>query len=253
MAYPILEFDSTREAFIEPSKVVRPRNMPEHCVICFFKEVVERITAEYSAKMLVENRWEDGSHPVYEIAYKDQRVAYYHPGIGASLTAAILEEVIAFGCRKFIACGGAGALYKDIVVGNLIVVSGAIRDEGVSYHYLSPEREVIAHEAGVTALVKALDNRGVPYHVGKTWTTDAPYRETSNRIAKRKNEDGCLTVEMECAGMMAVAQFRGVVFGQILYGGDDLSGTEWDNREWQSREEIRKSLFWLCADACLAL
>jgi uridine phosphorylase len=227
--------------------------MPEHCVICFFKEVVERITAEYSAKMLVENRWEDGSHPVYEIAYKDQRVAYYHPGIGASLTAAILEEVIAFGCRKFIACGGAGALYKDIVVGNLIVVSGAIRDEGVSYHYLSPEREVIAHEAGVTALVKALDNRGVPYHVGKTWTTDAPYRETSNRIAKRKNEDGCLTVEMECAGMMAVAQFRGVVFGQILYGGDDLSGTEWDNREWQSREEIRKSLFWLCADACLAL
>ncbi|HLF91740.1 MAG TPA: hypothetical protein VI451_22570, partial [Anaerolineales bacterium] len=131
MAYPILEFDSTREAFIEPSKVVRPRNMPEHCVICFFKEVVERITAEYSAKMLVENRWEDGSHPVYEIAYKDQRVAYYHPGIGASLTAAILEEVIAFGCRKFIACGGAGALYKDIVVGNLIVVSGAIRDEGV--------------------------------------------------------------------------------------------------------------------------
>ena len=215
--------------------------------------MVERITAEYSAKMLVENRWEDGSHPVYEIAYKDQRVAYYHPGIGASLTAAILEEVIAFGCRKFIACGGAGALYKDIVVGNLIVVSGAIRDEGVSYHYLSPEREVIAHEAGVTALVKALDNRGVPYHVGKTWTTDAPYRETSNRIAKRKNEDGCLTVEMECAGMMAVAQFRGVVFGQILYGGDDLSGTEWDNREWQSREEIRKSLFWLCADACLAL
>ena len=64
MAYPILEFDSTREAFIEPSKVVRPRNMPEHCVICFFKEVVERITAEYSAKMLVENRWEDGRRSV---------------------------------------------------------------------------------------------------------------------------------------------------------------------------------------------
>lgn len=252
MTYPILEYDSTREAFIEPSKVIRPHDMPENCVICFFKDVVEKIIAEHNAKMLVENRWEDGPHPVYEIAYKGQRLAFYHPGVGASLTAAILEEVIAFGCRKFIACGGAGVLIKDIAVGNLIVVSGAIRDEGVSYHYLSPEREVVANEVGVNALVETLDNRRVPYRVGKTWTTDAPYRETPNKIAKRK-EEGCLTVEMECAGMMAVAQFRGVVFGQVLYGGDDLSGTEWDNREWQSRNEIRESLFWLCANACLTL
>ena len=252
MTYPILEYDSTREAFIEPSKVIRPHDMPENCVICFFKDVVEKIITEHNAKMLVENRWEDGPHPVYEIAYKGQRLAFYHPGVGASLTAAILEEVIAFGCRKFIACGGAGVLNKDIAVGNLIVVSGAIRDEGVSYHYLSPEREVVANEVGVNALVETLDNRRVPYRVGKTWTTDAPYRETPNKIAKRK-EEGCLTVEMECAGMMAVAQFRGVVFGQVLYGGDDLSGTEWDNREWQSRNEIRESLFWLCADACLAI
>ena len=53
--------------------------------------------------------------------------------------------------------------------------------------------------------------------------------------------------------MIAVTQFRGVIFGQALYGGDDLSGSEWDNREWQSRNEIRESLFWLSADACLTL
>lgn len=57
---------------------------------------------------------------------------------------------------------------------------------------------------------------------------------------------------MECAGRMVVAQFREVLFGQILYGGDDLSGSEWSNRAWQTRNEIRESLFWLCADACLA-
>ena len=73
-----------------------------------------------------------------------------------------------------------------------------------------------------------------------------------NKIAKRK-EDGCLTVEMESAGMLAVSQFRAVILGQVLYGGDDLSGSEWDNRAWQSRSEIRESLFWLCADACLTL
>jgi hypothetical protein len=52
---------------------------------------------------------------------------------------------------------------------------------------------------------------------------------------------------------MAVAQFRNVIFGQALYGGDDLSGMEWDNRGWQARSDIRESLFWLSADACLSL
>jgi len=252
MIYPILEHDPSPTALIEPSRVIRPRDVPEHCVICFFREVMDQVISEQGAKKAVDYGWEDGPHPIYEITYQGERLAFYHPGVGAPLSAALLEEAIAFGCRKFIACGGAGVLNKDIAVGHLSVVSGAIRDEGVSYHYLPPAREVIANEAGLNALVKTLDERGVPYRIGRTWTTDAPYRETPNKIAARRNE-GCLTVEMECAGMMAVAQFRGAVFGQVLYGGDDLSGSEWDNRAWQSRAEVRKSLFWLCADACLSL
>jgi len=70
-------------------------------------------------------------------------LAFFHPGVGAPLAAGLLEEVIAFGCRKFIACGGCGVLEKDIAVGNLIVVPGAIRDEGVSYHYLPLDREAL--------------------------------------------------------------------------------------------------------------
>lgn len=252
MTYPILEFDPTPEAFIEPSKVIRARDLLEHCVICFFKEVIDKVVAEYNAKVVVENRWEDGPHCVYEISYRDRRLAFFHPGVGAPVAAGLLEEVIAFGCRKFIACGGCGVLEKDIAVGHIVVVSGAVRDEGVSYHYLPPGREVIANETGVNALTKTLHARGVPYRIGKTWTTDAPYRETLNKIIQRK-KDGCLVVEMESAALIAVAQFRNVVFGQALYGGDDLSGLEWDNREWQSRSDVRESLFWLCADACLTL
>lgn len=252
MDYPILEFDSAPEAFIEPSKIIRARDLPEHCVITFFKEVIDKVIAEHGAKVVVENKWEDGLHCIYEISYHGQRLAFFHPGVGAPIAAGLLEEAIAFGCKKFIACGGCGVLEKDIAVGHIIVVSGAVRDEGVSYHYLPPSREVIAKESGVNALVKALNDRGVPYRVGKTWTTDAPYRETLNKIARRR-EEGCLTVEMEIAALIAVSQFRNVIFGQALYGGDDLSGTEWDHRQWQSRSEIRESLFWLCADACLSL
>lgn len=252
MTYPILEFDPAPEAFIEPSKVIRARDLPEHCVICFFQEVVDRVIAEYGAKLVVENKWEDGPHCIYEISYQNQRLAFFHPGVGAPIAAGLLEEAIAFGCRKFIACGGCGVLEKDIAVGHLIVVSSAVRDEGVSYHYLPPSREVTADPGGVNALVSTLDRRGVPYQVGKTWTTDAPYRETANKIARRR-EEGCLTVEMESAAFMAVAQFRGAIFGQVLYGGDDLSGAVWDKRQWQSRSSIRESLFWLCAEACLTL
>ena len=252
MTYPILEFDATPEAFIEPSKIIRARDLPEHCVISFFREVIDKVIDEQNAKVAVENRWEDGPHHIYEISYRGQRLAFFHPGVGAPIAAGLLEEAIAFGCRKFIACGGCGVLEKDMAVGHIVVVSAAVRDEGVSYHYLPPEREVIANEKGVSALVKTLDDRGVPYRLGKTWTTDAPYRETVKKIVRRR-EEGCLTVEMESAGLIAVAQFRDVIFGQALYGGDDLSGTEWDNRGWQSRSDIRESLFWLCADACLGL
>lgn len=53
--------------------------------------------------------------------------------------------------------------------------------------------------------------------------------------------------------LLAVAHFRQVMLGQILYAGDDLSGENWDNRGWQSRAEVRESLFWLAADACLEM
>ena len=250
--FPILEYDPTRVAFIEPSKVITPLDMPEYCVVCFFREVIDKVVIEHNAKVLVTDYWEDGPHPIYEIEYCDQRLAFFHPGVGAPLAAGLLEKVIAYSCRKFMVCGGCGVLDKHMAVGSLLVVSSAIRDEGVSYHYLPPSREVIAHEAGVMALANTLSNMNIPHHIGKTWTTDAPFRETPDRIAMRK-EEGCLAVEMESAGMMAVAQFRGVSLGQILYGGDDLSCVEWDERSWQSRTAIREKLFWLCADAVLTI
>ena len=252
MTYPILEFDPTREALIEPSKVLKPMDFPEHCVICFFNDVLENVVKEYHAKTLVDINWESGPHKVYEIDYKGQRLAFFHPGVGAPLAAGLFEEVIAFGSRKFIACGGCGVLEKDIAVGNLIVVSGAVRDEGVSYHYLPPSREVSAQPEGMHALVSTMTARGIQYILGKCWTTDAVYRETPNKIAARKSE-GCVVVEMEAASLIAVAQFREVVFGQVLYGGDDLSGADWDHRDWQSKSQIRENLFWLSADACLSL
>jgi uridine phosphorylase len=250
--YPILEHDFTSEAKIEPSRIIKPRDVPAHCVISFFREVNEKVAAERQAKVAVPNRWEDGEHPLYEIEYRGRRLAFFHPGVGAPLAAGLLEEVIAFGCKKFVVIGGAGVLEKELTVGRLILVTGALRDEGVSYHYLEPGREIQTHPAALQALRSTLEARRVPFVSGKTWTTDAPYRETPSMIDARRAE-GCLTVEMESASLLAVAQFRKVLLGQVLYAGDDLSGDAWDKRGWQSRKEVRESLFWLAADACLEM
>jgi uridine phosphorylase len=250
--YPILEFDPDRKSFIEPSDIAKPLDVSEHCLICFFGEVMEQVAKEFNAKILTQNRWEDGPHPLYQIEHAGKRLAFFHPGVGAPISSGLLEEVIAFGCRKFIAIGGCGVLEKDVEVGKLIAVDSTIRDEGVSYHYLLPSREVKAQKTVISNIEDVLKERDIPYLLGKTWTTDAPYRETEAKIESRRNE-GCIAVEMEAAGMMAVAQFRGVAFGQILYAGDDLGGETWDNRGWQSRSEVRHQLFWLGADACLSL
>jgi hypothetical protein len=62
-----------------------------------------------------------------------------------------------------------------------------------------------------------------------------------------------VTVEIEAAAFFAVAQFRHVIFGQILYAGGDVSGIEWDPRESLKRGPIREQVFWLAVEACLRL
>lgn len=250
--YPILEYDDTREAVIEPGQLIVPIDIAPHCVMCFFQDVINRLSKDGVVREIRQLESEIGLHPVYELEVDGKRLALIHPGVGAPHAAAMLEEMIALGCRKFVACGGAGVLDRDIAAGHLIVPTSAVRDEGTSYHYLPPGREVSASPEGVEAIEKVLRASNVEYLTGKVWTTDAFYRETPKKIQLRKSE-GCLAVEMEAAAFFAVAQFRGVIFAQILYGGDDVSGQEWDSRHWQHRASVREKLFWLAAEACLEI
>ena len=252
MNLPILEYDNTPRALIEPGHLFSPIDIPAHCVICFFQDTIDRVRAEGEVKTVKMLNSEIGANPIYEIVLQGQRLAVLHPGVGAPLAVAFLEEIIALGCKKFIACGGAGALNQEIGLGHVVVPTSAIRDEGTSYHYLPPSREVEASPEGIAAIEQVLARHQVGYVKGKTWTTDGLYRETPARIARRR-EEGCLTVEMEAAAFFAVAKFRGVTFAQLLYGGDDLSAETWDSRHWTTHTPARDKLFWLAAEACLAL
>jgi uridine phosphorylase len=250
--YPILEFDPSPSAIIEPHLLHHKIDIPAHCVVCFFADVFDSLRASGKLKVVATQRSEIGDNHIYELDMDGRRLAAFHPGVGAPLAAAFLDEVIALGCRRFIACGGAGVLDREIAVGHLVVPTSAVRDEGTSYHYLPPSREVTASPEGVAAIEQVLKSDGVGYVLGKTWTTDGIYRETPEKVKLRKAE-GCLTVEMEAAAFFAVARFRGVTFAQILYGGDNLDSEQWDSRHWDKQTSVREKLFWLAAEACLRL
>lgn len=250
--FPILEFDPAQEAIIEPGKVIAPGDVPEHCVICFFADVIDWLKAHQDVRLIAHSKSEIGVHPLYDMDYEGKRLAFFHPGIGAPLAVGLFEEMIARGCRKFIACGGCGVLDPRIAVGHLLLPVAAIRDEVTSYHYLLPAREVTADPRALAALESVLQRHGVDYIATKTWTTDAFYRETPAKAAAYLAE-GCLAVEMEAAAFFAVAKFRDVPFGQLLYSGDAVIPGGWDGRTWETREEIRRNLFWLAAEALFEL
>jgi uridine phosphorylase len=250
--YPILEFDDAQVAKIEPSFSHKKIEGYEYCVITFFREVLDAMEKEGRIKVVRFLNCETLDLPIYEMVYMGKKVHLCLGYVGAAGSAVFLEELIAFGFNKFIVCGGAGVLRKDIAVGHLMIPISAIRDEGVSYHYLPPAREVECNPEVVEKIEEEFNKYKIDYIKAKTWTTDSFYRETEKKIELRKSE-GCVSVEMEAAAFFAIAKFRNVKLGQILYGGDDLSAATWDKRKWHSRAEIRKNLVEISIRICSSL
>jgi uridine phosphorylase len=252
VSYPILEFDPSHEAVIEPGSHVPEVNIARHCVVCFFRDVVDRLAADPRTRVARELHTPLGPFPVYETDWWGRRLAVFHPGLGAPLCGGLLEEVIALGCRAFVACGSAGTLEPGTPIGHVVVPTSAVRDEGTSYHYVPAGRVVAPSPEALAAVEATLQAHGVAYTLGKTWTTDAFYRETRARVDRRRAE-GCITVDMEASAFFALAQFRGVAFAHILYAADDLSGETWDARDGTVKDDIHLRLFELAAEACLRL
>lgn len=147
--------------------------------------------------------------------------------IGAPVTAIVVEELIAIGVRRFVITGTAGALSPTLAIGDIVVCSDAIRDEGVSHHYLDAADEVRPSERLTDGLRSALKAAGLDFVEGATWTIDAPYRETIAE-ARHYRDAGVLTVEMEAAAVFAVCAHRGVEAAAAFVVSDSLADLEWN-------------------------
>ncbi len=242
--YPILEFDDNRTAKINPPAFADQSFETDKLIITFFPEVLERLREE---GRIVPVQTIDNENPFLIYRFSDADILITLGQVGCPACAGNLDLFYAMGTRRVMFCGGGGVLDKAIEIGQLFVVDGAIRDEGFSYHYIAPSRYIHANPETTQRITQYLDAHSISYIRGLTWTTDAIFRETNDRIARRK-EEGARIVEMEQAGCIAVSQFRGFSYGAILYGGDDVSSDEWNNRGWRSRKGIRYDLVMLCRE-----
>jgi uridine phosphorylase len=256
--YPILEYDSNIVAKLDPKQKIKNfkktdnTSLPDYCVIAFFRSVIERKSEKGELIQVTHISSEALDIPVYETRCNDKRICLVVGCLGAAGAAYELEQLIALGCKKIIVCGGAGVLQKNISVGHIILPYAAIRDEGLSYHYIKAAREIVYGYETIKKIELHLLQQNIPYIKGKTWTTDAIFRETEDKIDLRISE-GCLTVEMEASALLAVSQFRKIELGQLLYGGDDVSDVTWDGRQCVDRTQIREEIVNLSLDICSKL
>ncbi|MGL5437308.1 MAG: nucleoside phosphorylase [Lachnospiraceae bacterium] len=236
-------------AMINPNDVVkRTADFPPICITTFSKQIIDTFASKPGIERIAELYTANGIIPIYKTHYNGHDIAFYMSLVGAPACVSFFEEIVAMGAESVVAFGSCGIL-DDSVSGQIIVPISAIRDEGTSYHYIPASDEILADKASVETLINCLNDCRYAYIEGKTWTTDGIYRETREVINERKAQ-GCIAVDMECAALLAVSEFRQIPFIQFLYGADCLANEIWDPRDLsdhgQSQAEKLMTLAFQC-------
>ena len=239
-AIPILEFDDNPQAVIMLNHEGLDLQLPKKCIYAFLEEEIDRFAQEVGAECVGEFVSATKTYPVYVMSYKGEEVCLAQAPVGSAPAAQFMDWLIGYGVEKIISTGTCGVL-TNIEENAFLVPVRALRDEGTSYHYAPPSRYMEMQTEVISAIEQVLEQLGVPYEEVMTWSTDGFYRETAEKVAYRK-EEGCAVVEMECSALTAVAQLRGVVWGQLLFTADSLADLEnYDSRDWGS-EAFDKAL-----------
>jgi uridine phosphorylase len=199
------------------------RPAPEAVILSYQRSLFEEVCAAHPVTP-AEGYF---AHQLRYLDGEDGRVAIAgNFGVGAPAAAVMLEELIAFGVRRFVSVGTAGSLRSDLPPGSLVLCDSAFRDEGTSYHYLPGGGAVYPSETLTSSLSRALGARGLGFRKGPSWTTDAIYRETAAEVLLHAGK-GALVVEMEASALFAVARFRSCLIAACFSVSDTLAELQW--------------------------
>lgn len=241
-------FDSNKETLFNPS-TLGLAECYEKAIMVFDDEVWEDYVIKNRDLKAIQVKNKDGKvfNTFREYEHNQDKILLVYPSTGASASSMELELLIASGIEKVVVFGTCGAMDKSIAKNTLIIPNSAIREEGVSYHYLPPSDEVTQSHNSVKILEKIFSNQNINYLLGKVWTTDAVYRETTKKLKMMKEKD-CIAVDMEMAALLAVAEFRDINLAGFLITDDNIDGK-------CDKEHKRDSakLLQLALDAVMAL
>ena len=232
------DFDEAIESTFDPNEVenVIP-NFPKIGITCFSKKLINRFVEILGGEVIAEIKNANGREPIYKIKYENNEIALFMSRVGAPACIVSYEEVITMGLEKLIMFGTCGVLDSSIDDLAIIIPTSAIRDEGTSYHYKKASDEIEVNKKYIKEFEEILNKNKISNIKGKVWTTDAPYRETRNKVLKRK-EQGCICVDMECSAMSAVAEFRKKELFQFFYAADNLDNAKWEPRSLGNDERL---------------
>lgn len=206
---------------------VKNKNI-KRCYIIFYDTPEQN---EFLKDLKVVFNFHAGSTITKVFEYKNNLIAI--SPLGGPAAANLMEEISIFGINEFIAIGSAGCLDSEIK-DKFVLIDKAIRDEGTSYHYIEPSTYVETNNQLNSELEAYLKQNDFKYVKATTWTNDAYYRETKQKIEMAKTL-GAVAVEMECASWCAVAKYRNFKFSQLLYFSDLVKQDAWSRIVSQSK------------------
>lgn len=197
------------------------KHLTDICIITFSELIYKAIIESCECEQIAEIGACNGNIPIYSFHDKGRIIAFYLSPIGSTAASqCLLEANWLIGATKFVMFGSSGSLAYEKTMNRFVIPTEAYRDEGMSYHYAPPGDYITVKNSSVVRAV--FDEINAPYVEGKTWTTDAILRETSEQMAKRRAE-GCIAVEMEISGVQAVCDFHGLNLYTFIVTGDVLS------------------------------
>ncbi|WP_262180398.1 nucleoside phosphorylase [Haloarcula laminariae] len=184
---------------------------------------VDRIAGHCEdSEVVAQNR----EYKLVNATYKGRDLTICSTGIGSPSAAIAVEELAAVGCETFVRVGTTGALQSGIEIGDMVVATGAAKDEGTTERYEDTAVPAVPSYDALTALVDAAEANGEDVHVGPVATDDAFYAETDEYV-RDWEAAGLQCVEMEAAAIFSLARRKGLSAGAICtVDGNLVEGTQ---------------------------